>query len=366
MAARRAEGLIALSGGAGRRRRAGARRRATREQAEALARAWAEDFPGAFYLEVQRVDPARDEPLRCRPPSRSPARLGLPVVATHPIQFVQPRRTSRAHEARVCIAQGYVLGDARRPREFRPSSTSSRRPRWRSSSPTCPRRWRTRSRSRGAARSSSRSARAACRTFPRPHGESIEDFLRAESLRGLEARLALLYPDEAARDAARPRYVERLDFEIETIVQMGFPGYFLIVADFINWAQDARRARGPGPRLGRGLAGGLLARHHRPRPAALRAAVRALPQSRARVDAGLRHRLLPGRARSRHRLREAEVRRRVRLADRDLRHHGGEGRGARRGPRARHALRRGRPHRQAGAVRAGHDARAARSRSSRS
>ena len=125
---------------------------------------------------------------------------------------------------------------------------------------------------------------------------------------------AQLYPDAAARERERPRYVERLEFEIETIVKMGFPGYFLIVADFINWAQRNGCPVGPGPRLGRRLAGRLLARHHRPRPAALRPAVRALPQSRARVDARLRHRLLPGQPRPRHRLREAEVRRATRSA----------------------------------------------------
>ena len=88
---------------------------------------------------------------------------------------------------------------------------------------------------------------------------------------------------------------------------MGFAGYFLIVADFIRWARENGIPVGPGPRLGRRLAGRLRARHHRPRSAALRPAVRALPQSRARVDAGLRHRLLHGRPRPGHRLRRASA-----------------------------------------------------------
>ncbi len=117
-----------------------------------------------------------------------------------------------------------------------------------------------------------------------------------------------------------------------------------------------RRPGRSGTRLRSGLAGGLFARHHRPRPAAIRIAVRAFPQPGTGVDARLRHRLLPGRPRPRDRVREAEVRRRERFADRDLRDDGGEGGGARRRPRARHALRRGGPHRQARALRARHHA----------
>ena len=66
-------------------------------------------------------------------------------------------------------------------------------------------------------------------------------------------------PMRRKRERERPRYVERLEFEIDTILKMGFPGYFLIVADFINWAKSNGCPVGPGPRLGRRLAGGLLA-----------------------------------------------------------------------------------------------------------
>ena len=82
----------------------------------------------------------------------------------------------------------------------------------------------------------------------------------------------------------------------------GFPGYFLIVADFIQWAKRAGHSGRAGARLGRGLAGRLFAHHHRSRSDPLRPAVRALSQSRTRVDAGFRHRLLPGPARRSDRL----------------------------------------------------------------
>src|SRR5213079_3179908 len=73
--------------------------------------------------------------------------------------------------------------------------------------------------------------------FPVPAGVTIEHHLRNEAVAGLEKRLAFLYPDAAERDAKRPEYVARLEFEAKTIIQMGYAGYFLIVADFINWAK---------------------------------------------------------------------------------------------------------------------------------
>ena len=70
--------------------------------------------------------------------------------------------------------------------------------------------------------------------FPTPDGSPIEAYFRTASHAGLEQRLAHLYPAPAERERQRPTYVQRLDFEIETILKMGFPGYFLIVSDFIT------------------------------------------------------------------------------------------------------------------------------------
>ena len=106
--------------------------------------------------------------------------------------------------------------------------------------------------------------------------------------------------------------------------------------------QGQRHPRGAGARLGRRLGGGLVAHHHRPRSAPLRPAVRALPESRAHLDAGLRHRLLPGPPRRGDPLRAEEVRRRPRGADHHPRQAAGARRAARRRPRAADALRAGR------------------------
>jgi DNA polymerase-3 subunit alpha len=219
-------------------------------QAEDCARAWAADFPGAFYVELQRADPARDEPY-VRAAAALAGRLGLPVVATHPIQFVK-REDYRAHEARVCIAQGYVLGDQRRPREFRDSQyfkTQEEMARLFADLPEAL------ANSVEIAKRCSfefELGKSRLPDFPTPNGESIEDHLRLCSREGLERRLAQLYPAEAERDSARPPYDARLEFELKTIIQMGFAGYFLIVADFINWALRNGVPVGPGRGSGAG------------------------------------------------------------------------------------------------------------------
>ncbi|CAG1017534.1 partial DNA polymerase III subunit alpha, partial [Burkholderiaceae bacterium] len=92
--------------------------------------------------------------------------------------------------------------------------------------------------------------------FPTPLVDGVpmamEEYFRVASHEGLEQRLAQLYPEPAAREMERPRYVERLEFEINTILKMGFPGYFLIVADFINWAKNNGCPVGPGRGSGAG------------------------------------------------------------------------------------------------------------------
>ncbi|QJR14509.1 DNA polymerase III subunit alpha [Usitatibacter palustris] len=219
-------------------------------QAEALAREWDADFPGAYYVEVQRADPDRDEP-HLRAAVALAGRLDLPVVATHPIQFVK-REDYRAHEARVCIAQGYVLGDQRRPREFRPSQYFKTQDEMAELFEDLPE---ALANTVEVARRCSfefELGKSRLPDFPTPRGESIEEYLRLRSGEGLEARLAALYPDEAARANERARYAERLEFELKVIIQMGFAGYFLIVADFINWAQSNGVPVGPGRGSGAG------------------------------------------------------------------------------------------------------------------
>ncbi len=220
------------------------------ELAERLAAEWSTLFPDAFYVEVQRAGHPGTETY-IRQAVQLAARLGLPVVATHPVQFLK-REDFKAHEARVCIAQGYVLADKRRPRDFTEEQYLKSQDEMCELFADLPE----------ALENSVEIARRCSLTvqlgknflpqFPTPDGMSLDDFLVLEAKKGLEDRLAHLYADPERREQERPRYEARLKFETDTIIQMGFPGYFLIVADFIQWAKNNGVPVGPGRGSGAG------------------------------------------------------------------------------------------------------------------
>src|SRR5450759_3788734 len=148
-------------------------------QARQFAQEWASLFNNRYYLEVQRAGFA-DEEHYIHAATQLAAELGLPVVATHPVQFL--------------TAEDFKTSD----------------------------------------------------------GQGLDDYLREQAELGLQKRRAMLYPDAAKRAAMQPEYQARLDFEINTIISMGFPGYFLIVADFIRWAKNNGVPVGPGRGSGAG------------------------------------------------------------------------------------------------------------------
>ena len=186
------------------------------------------------------------------------ARLALPVVATHPVQFLERRRLRGARGARLHRRRRDAGQPAPRQALHARAVLQDRRRRWRRSSPTCRARSPTRSRSRKRCNLTLVLGKPQLPDFPTPIRPTAcampmaEYFRDASHRRACEARLAHLYPDAAARERERPRYVERLEFEIKTILKMGFPGYFLIVADFINWAKTHGCPVGPGRGSGAG------------------------------------------------------------------------------------------------------------------
>ena len=190
------------------------------------------------------MHPEKDEAL-VQASAALAGRVGLPVVATHPVQFVQ-RKDFKAHEARVCISQGLrAWRSARRPRTFSPEQYFKTQDEMAALFADFPEALHN---SVEIARRCSLRVRAgqepSAATSRRPTGESIEDYLRAQAESGAgETPAARCTRRTAARNEARPRYAERLDFETATIIQMGFPGYFLIVADFINWARRPTACR---------------------------------------------------------------------------------------------------------------------------
>jgi DNA polymerase-3 subunit alpha len=220
------------------------------ERARLVARHLAACFPGRFYLELQRAGLPQHEPhVRAAVPLA--AELGLPVVATHPVQFLG-RDDFEAHEARVCIAEGETLANPKRVRRFTPEQHFKTQVEMRALFADVP------SALANTARIAMRCnlnlvlGKAQLPDFPTPGGIPLVEFFRQASFEGLDKRLVQLFPDAAARETARPRYVERLEFELATIEKMGFPGYFLIVSDFIVWAKAHGCPVGPGRGSGAG------------------------------------------------------------------------------------------------------------------
>ena len=238
-----ADGLIALSGGAmGNVGDAILLRQ--QEEAKKRAQSWRDLFPGAFYLEVQRAGFPEDEFL-LEATANLAAELELPLVATHPVQFAK-KEDFRAHEARVCIAEGYTLGDTRRPRLFTEAQYFKSQEEMTALFADLPQ-----------ALENTLEIAKRCNLeltlgenflphFSTPEGVSLKDYLRQRASDGLEKRLCEIFPDPDTRLARRQEYDERLQTELTTIIQMGFSGYFLIVADFINWSQQNGVPVGPG------------------------------------------------------------------------------------------------------------------------
>ncbi|WP_071466686.1 DNA polymerase III subunit alpha [Polynucleobacter asymbioticus] len=244
-----AYGLIALS--AARNGEVGAALLADQEDmAKAAALRLEKLFPKSFYIEIQRGGHPQDEKhlqLACHLASE----LKLPVVATHPVQFMQ-RSDFIAHEARVCIAEGELLGNPRRQKKFNDEQYFLTQEEMEKRFADLP-----------AAIANSVEIAKRCNLslvlgqprlpdFPTPPGITLDDYLLQQSEVGLERHMEKNFPDPEERAKEMSRYHDRLVFEVKTISQMGFPGYFLIVADFINWAKNNGVPVGPGRGSGAG------------------------------------------------------------------------------------------------------------------
>ncbi|KPK55969.1 MAG: DNA polymerase III subunit alpha [Thiotrichales bacterium SG8_50] len=243
-------GLIALSGA-----RAGDIGQALvankPDEARRLSDEYLAFFPDAFYLELQRTGRSgEDEYLHATLDLAVAA--GLPVVATNDVHFLR-REDFEAHEARVCIHDGRTLDDPRRPRQFSPEQYLRTPEEMAELFADLPQ-----------ALENSVEIAKRCNLeldlgtnvlpdFPVPAGLTLADHLREQAHDGLRRRLAQ-GPTAAAADseARRQAYEQRLERELEVIIQMGFSGYFLIVADFIKWAKTNGIPVGPGRGSGAG------------------------------------------------------------------------------------------------------------------
>ncbi len=219
-------------------------------RARAQAQRLAALFDGRFYIELQRVGMPTNE-AHVRRAVTLAAQLRLPVVATQPVQFLQAD-DHEAHEARVCIAEGEMLANPRRVKRFSAEQYFKTQAQMAALFADVP-----------TALANSLAIARRCNlqltldkpqlpNFPIPEGIGLEEYFRKVSVEGLEQRLLARFPDAAERERQRPRYAERLEFEIVTILNMGFPGYFLIVSDFIKWALANGCPVGPGRGSGAG------------------------------------------------------------------------------------------------------------------
>lgn len=218
-------------------------------QVDDLVNFYQTHFSDRYFLELIRTDRA-DEERYLHMAVELAAKTGIPVVATNQVVFLKAD-DFEAHEIRVAIHDGYTLVDPRRPKTY------SNAQYLRSEDEMC-----ELFKDIPSAISNSVEIAKRCNVTIRlyeyflpnfPTGDlSIEDFLVAASVKGLEERLEFLFPDPTVRAQRRPEYDERLEIELKVINQMGFPGYFLIVMEFIQWGKDQGIPVGPGRGSGAG------------------------------------------------------------------------------------------------------------------
>ncbi|WP_414442707.1 DNA polymerase III subunit alpha [Burkholderia sp. 22PA0106] len=214
------------------------------------AQRWSRVFPGGFYIELQRYGQPGAEAY-VQEAAKLAAELKLPVVATHPLQFMGDDDFT-AHEARVCISEGDILANPRRQKRFTTDQCFRTQAEMAALFADIPSAVQNTVEIAKRCNLKLELGKPKLPLFPTPDGMSLDDYLVQLSQEGLEKRLEQLYPDTAERDAQRATYYQRLEFECNTIKKMGFPGYFLIVADFINWAKNNGVPVGPGRGSGAG------------------------------------------------------------------------------------------------------------------
>ncbi len=214
------------------------------DQAYEKASHWKSIFKDRYYLSAQRTDRHSDEYLLNHTIELG-TKLDIPVVATNDVQFIH-KTDFDSHEARICIAEGALLDDARRLKIFSKSQYLKTPDEMAALFEDYPQ----------LIENANEIAKR-CNLhfklfeknylpeFPTPQGKSISEFFTEESKNGLQIRLNGL-------DVDKESYFERLNFELSVILEMDFPGYFLIVSDFIRWAKEHGIPVGPGRGSGAG------------------------------------------------------------------------------------------------------------------
>ena len=208
---------------------------------------WQRTFGEDLHLELTRTQRDGEEAFNAFALHAAGTR-GMPVIASNDVRFLSPDDFD-AHEARVCIASGRVLDDPKRPREYSAEQYMKSAEQMAELFADVP-----------DAIDNTRALAQRCNiemrlgtyflpAYPVPDDETLDSWIRRQSHDGLKARLE---KNPLAPGHTREDYEKRLDFELDTICKMGFPGYFLIVADFIQWGKNHGIPIGPGRGSGDG------------------------------------------------------------------------------------------------------------------
>ena len=219
--------------------------------AKQCAEYWQNLFPDGFYLELQRVGKANEERYIAAALELA-AVADLPVVATNDVRFLN-QEDFAAHEVRVCINQGRVLDDPRRPRDYTDQQYLRSSEEMQALFADIP-----------EALANTVEIAKRCNVqltlwknflpdYPVPPGMTLAELMAEEAHKGLEERLRQHPPvGKGSDEENRQVYLDRLQTELQVIANMGFPGYFMIVADFIQWAKNHHIPVGPGRGSGAG------------------------------------------------------------------------------------------------------------------
>ncbi|HQX91846.1 MAG TPA: DNA polymerase III subunit alpha, partial [Thermomonas sp.] len=215
--------------------------------AEAQLAEWRRVFGADLHLELTRTGRDGEDAFN-QFALHASGKLGLPLIASNDVRFLDAAGFD-AHEARVCISSGRVLDDARRPRDYSAQQYLRSTDEMVALFADVP-----------DALDNTVALAQRCNmqlklgtyflpAYPVPADETLDSWIRGESRRGLAARLE---KNPIAPGKTREDYEARLEFELDTIIKMGFPGYFLIVADFIQWGKHQGIPIGPGRGSGAG------------------------------------------------------------------------------------------------------------------
>ena len=216
--------------------------------AEAAAREYAEIFPGRFYLELQANDLPEQQRVNAALLELGP-KWGLPLVATNDCHYLVPE-DARAHDVLLCIQTGKTINTSGRM-QFHTDQLYFKSPAEMARTFPNPELLATSGEIASRCEVKLELGQLRFPVFPAAAGESMAELLRRQAKEGLEKRLA----GEAGRlKFPEADYWQRLEYELQVLETKGFAGYFLVVADIVNYARKRRIPVGPG----RGSAAGSL------------------------------------------------------------------------------------------------------------